>query len=155
MPIREYLQQNQPPRDDLVQKVFKYFEEILKFYTEYSGTQSNSKIVPQIKSNLTNIQNVLQWGLKQEQPNLLKSIYCVGHLSHFSQASMHIPTLLIGQVQDILPQLHDHRLTAYFTIALLKQWSSCPNSDFEALAFQALDHLKHLDDPDLESVFSI
>ncbi|KAJ7321310.1 hypothetical protein DFH08DRAFT_818679 [Mycena albidolilacea] len=107
MPIQEYLQRNQPPRDHLIQKVFEYFEEMLKFYTKYSGTQSNSKIVPQIKSKLTNIQNVLQWGLKQNQPNLSKSIYC--------------------------------------------QWSSCPNSDFEALALQALDHLKHFDDPDLES----
>ncbi|KAJ7724971.1 hypothetical protein B0H14DRAFT_2234957, partial [Mycena olivaceomarginata] len=63
MPIREYLQQHQPPRDHLVQKVFKYFEEMLKFYTEYTGTQSNSKTVAQIKSHFTNIQNVLQWGL--------------------------------------------------------------------------------------------
>ncbi|KAJ7736248.1 hypothetical protein B0H14DRAFT_2479068, partial [Mycena olivaceomarginata] len=63
MPIREYLQQYRPPGDHLVQKVFKYFEEMLKFYREYNGTQSNPKTVAQIKSNFTNIQNVLQWGL--------------------------------------------------------------------------------------------
>ncbi|KAJ7829443.1 hypothetical protein B0H14DRAFT_3717557 [Mycena olivaceomarginata] len=59
-------------------------------------------------------------------------------------------TLLIGQAQDILPQLHDHRLKAYFIIELLSPWGSYPNSDFEALAFQALEHLKHMDEPDLE-----
>jgi hypothetical protein len=156
MPIREYLQQHRPPGDHLVQKVFKYFEEMLKFHREYSGTQSNFKIVPQIKSNLTNIQNVLQWGLKQKQPNLSKSIYCVCHLSYFSLASsMHIPTLLIGQVQDILPQLHDHQLKAYFMIELLNKMQSYPISDPEALAFQALEHLKYFDDPDLKCVFSI
>jgi hypothetical protein len=32
MPIREYLQQCRPPGDHLVQKVYKYFEEMLKFY---------------------------------------------------------------------------------------------------------------------------
>ncbi|KAJ7812446.1 hypothetical protein B0H14DRAFT_3752483 [Mycena olivaceomarginata] len=75
MPIREYLQQHHPPGDHLVQKVFEYFEEILKFYREYSGTQSNSKTVVQIKSYFTNIQNVLQWGLKQKQLFLSKRIY--------------------------------------------------------------------------------
>ncbi|KAJ7314767.1 hypothetical protein DFH08DRAFT_821093 [Mycena albidolilacea] len=63
---------------------------------------------------------------------------------------MHIPTLLIGQVQDILPQLHDHRLKAYFMIELLHRWQYYPISDHEALASQALEHLKQLDEPDLE-----
>jgi hypothetical protein len=155
MPIREYLQQHRPPGDHLVQKVFKYFEEMLKFYREYSGTQSNSKTVPQIRSHFTNIQNVLQWGLKQKQPILSKSIYCICHLNHFGRGRMHTLTLLIGQVQDILPQLHDHQLKAYFLIELLNQSGSSPNSDFEFLAFKALEHLMQLDDPDIKCVLSI
>ncbi|KAJ7797404.1 P-loop containing nucleoside triphosphate hydrolase protein, partial [Mycena olivaceomarginata] len=63
MPIREYLQQHQFPEDCLVQSLFKYFQEMLAFFVEYKGTQSISSTVPQIKSNYTNIQNVLQWGL--------------------------------------------------------------------------------------------
>ncbi|KAJ7854102.1 hypothetical protein B0H14DRAFT_3652247 [Mycena olivaceomarginata] len=139
MPIREYLQQHQLPGDHLVQKVFTYFEQMLKFYREYIGTQLNSKTVSQIQSHFTNIQNVLQWGLKQKQPILSKS-----------HASMHPLTLLIGQAQDILPHLHDHRLKAYFIIEMLNQSISYPNSDFEALAFSALEHLQHFDDPDLK-----
>ncbi|KAJ7814555.1 P-loop containing nucleoside triphosphate hydrolase protein, partial [Mycena olivaceomarginata] len=68
MPIREYLKQHQPPGDCLVQSLFKYFQEMLKFYIDYIGTQLSSSTIPRIKSNLTNIQNVLQWGLKQKQP---------------------------------------------------------------------------------------
>ncbi|KAJ7319425.1 P-loop containing nucleoside triphosphate hydrolase protein, partial [Mycena albidolilacea] len=63
MPIQEYLQQHQPPRDHLVQSLLQYFEEMLKFHADYHGTQSNSSTIPQIKSNFTNIQKVLQWGL--------------------------------------------------------------------------------------------
>ncbi|KAJ7347219.1 P-loop containing nucleoside triphosphate hydrolase protein, partial [Mycena albidolilacea] len=63
MPIREYLQQHQPPGDHLVQSLFKYFQGILTFYVEYHGTQSISSTIPRIISNLANIQNVLQWGL--------------------------------------------------------------------------------------------
>jgi hypothetical protein len=154
MPIREYLQQHQPPGDHLVQKVFKYFEEILKFYREYNGTQSNFKTVPQIKSNFTNIQNVLQWGLKQKQPILSDSIYCVCYLSHFSDI-MHTKTTLMGHSQDLLTQLNDHRLKAYFMIDLLNRWQSYPTSEPEALALRALEHLEHVDDPDLKCVLSI
>jgi hypothetical protein len=68
---------------------------------------------------------------------------------------MHTLTPLIGQVHDILPQLHDHRLKAYFIIELLNRWPSYPISDPEALAFLALEHLKHFDDPDLKCVLSI
>jgi hypothetical protein len=155
MPIREYLQQHHPPGDYLVQCLFKYFEEMLKFYVDYCGTQSNSSTVLQIKSNFTNIQNVLQWGLKQKQPHLSKSIYCVGHLSFFSQASMHTLIPLIGQAQDILLQLDDHRLKAYFMIELLSQLQYYPISDPETLAFEALEHLKQLNEPDLECVLYV
>jgi hypothetical protein len=155
MPIREYLQQHWPPGDNLVQSLLKYFEEILKFYGEYSGTQSISSTIPPIKLNLTNIQNLLQWGLKQSQLIISNSVYCVCYLIQFRLVSMHIPTLLIGQVQDILPQLHDHRLKAYFMIELLHRWQSYPISDHEALASRALEHLKQLDEPDLECVLYI
>ncbi|KAJ7698216.1 hypothetical protein B0H14DRAFT_2549231 [Mycena olivaceomarginata] len=155
MPIREYLQQHQPPGDHLVQNLFKYFEEMLKFYREYSGTQSNSKTVPQIKSHLTNIQNMLQWGLKQKQPILSNSIYCICHLNNFGLTSMHTVTLLIGQVQDMFPQLHDHRLKAYFLIELVYRWQYVPISDPDSLVSQALEHFKYFDDPDLKCVLSV
>jgi hypothetical protein len=155
MPIREYLQQHQPPGDHLVQKLFKYFEEMLKFHVDYHGTQSNFETVVQIKSNFTNIQNVLQWGLKQKQPILSNSIYCVCYLAPFSLASRQSLDLLIGQVQDILPHLNDHQLKAYFTIELFNKWEIFPNSHPEALAIQVLEHLKHLDEPNIKCVLSV
>jgi hypothetical protein len=61
----------------------------------------------------------------------------------------------MGQTQDLLTQLNDHRLKAYFMIELLNESESYPNSDFEALAFPALEHLEHFDDPDLKCVLSL
>ncbi|KAJ7896649.1 hypothetical protein B0H14DRAFT_450539 [Mycena olivaceomarginata] len=153
MPVREYLQQHWPPGDCLVQSLFKYFQEMLKFYRDYMGTQSSSSTIPRIKSNLTNIQNVLQWGLKQKQPTLSNSIYCVFHLSRFSQTNMQVKTPLIGQIQDILPQLRDHQLKAYFLIESLSQWRHYPISDPEALASQVVELFKDFDDPDLKCRF--
>ncbi|KAJ7803770.1 hypothetical protein B0H14DRAFT_3154322 [Mycena olivaceomarginata] len=140
MPIREYLQQHQPPGDHLVQSLFKYFQGMLKFYIDYMGTQLSSSTIPRIKSNHTNIQNVLQWGLKQKQPTLSNSIYCV-------------QTPLMGQIPDLLPQLHDHQLKAYFLIESIRLWQYYPISDPEALASEVVELFKDFDDPDLKCRF--
>jgi hypothetical protein len=150
MPIREYIQQHQPPGDDLLHSLLKYYQEMLKFYMEYQGTQSSSSIVTRIKSNFTNMQNVLQWGLKQKQPVLSDSIYCVCHLSRFGQMNMQAQTPLISQLQYNLPQPSDHRLEAYFITEQCSLWSFNSISDPEALASQALEHLEHFEDPDLK-----
>jgi hypothetical protein len=154
MPIREYLQQYQPPGNHLVQSLLKYFQEMLKFYMDYIGTQSSSSTVPRIKTNLTNIQNVLQWGLKQEQPILSNSIYCVYYFTHFSDLTLQTQTLLLNQIQDLLPQLNDHRLKAYFFIESIHSLQSDPISDPDTLLFQVLEHFKYFDDTDLKCVFS-
>ncbi|KAJ7854056.1 hypothetical protein B0H14DRAFT_3652126 [Mycena olivaceomarginata] len=127
MPIREYLQHHQPPGNHLVQSLLKYFQEMLKFYVEYTGTHRSSSTVPQIKSNLANIQNVLKWGLTQKQPILSDSIYC-----------------------DLLPQPSDHHLEVYLITHLFNLFGYYPISNPEALASRAFEHLKHFDDPDLE-----
>ncbi|KAJ7611967.1 P-loop containing nucleoside triphosphate hydrolase protein, partial [Mycena polygramma] len=63
VPIREYMQKIQPPKDDLIQTLRRYFQELLELYKEHHGTASSSGIVARISSNLTNIQNVVQMGL--------------------------------------------------------------------------------------------
>ncbi|KAJ7321678.1 hypothetical protein DFH08DRAFT_818541 [Mycena albidolilacea] len=154
MPIREYLQQHSPPGDHLIQSLLEYFQEMLNFDMEYHGTQLNSSTVLRIKSNFTNIQNVLEWGLKPEQPTLSNSIYCLCHLTQFSHHfNMQAWTGLIGHIQDILPQLNDHQLKAYLLTELIDSCLNYPMSDHAALASQAWEHLKCSDDADLKCRF--
>ncbi|KAJ7812823.1 P-loop containing nucleoside triphosphate hydrolase protein [Mycena olivaceomarginata] len=153
MPIREYLHQHQPPCDHLVLSLFKYFREMLRFYIDYIGTQSSSSTIPRIKSNLTNIQNVLQWGLKQKQPTLSNSINCACYLSQFSHLNMQAQTPLMGQIQDLLPQLNDHQLKAYFLIESIFLWRYYPISNPEALASQVVELFEDFNDPDLKCRF--
>ncbi|KAJ7340825.1 P-loop containing nucleoside triphosphate hydrolase protein, partial [Mycena albidolilacea] len=63
VPVREYMQKIQPPRDHLVGPLLKHFQELLEFYVDTHGTQSASSIVARILSNFSNFQNVLQNGL--------------------------------------------------------------------------------------------
>jgi hypothetical protein len=118
------------------------------------GTQSISSTVSQLKSNHSNIQNVLQWGLKQKQSTLSNSIYCVCYFSGFSDLNMQVKTPLMGQIQDLLPQLNDHQLKAYFLIESIRLWQDYPTSDPEALASQIVELFKDFDDPDLKCVLS-
>ncbi|KAJ7885321.1 hypothetical protein B0H14DRAFT_3128188 [Mycena olivaceomarginata] len=122
---------------------------------KYMGTQSISSTVSQLKLNHTNIQNVLQWGLKQKQPTLSNSICCVCHFSRFSEFNMQVQTSLMGQIQDLLPQLNDHQLTAFFLIESIRMWRYYPISDPEALASQVVELFKDFNDPDLKCRFYI
>jgi hypothetical protein len=128
---------------------------MLGFYVKYMGTQSLSSTVPQLKSNHTNIQNVLQWGLKQKQPTLSNSIYCACYFSQFCELNMQVQTPLMAQIHDLLPQLNDHQLKAYFLTDLIRLWQYHPISDPEALASQVVELFMDFDDPDLKCVLSV
>ncbi|KAJ7797394.1 hypothetical protein B0H14DRAFT_3157506 [Mycena olivaceomarginata] len=154
MPIREYLQQHLPPSNHLVLSLLTYFQEMLNFYIEYHGTQPSSGTIARIKLNLMNIQNVLRWGLKQKEPVLSNSIYCICHLIQFSWGNMQVRSPLIGQIQDLLPQVNDHQLKAYFLIeSTICLWKYHPISDPEALASQVVELFKDFDNADLKCRF--
>ncbi|KAJ7681536.1 hypothetical protein B0H14DRAFT_3678208 [Mycena olivaceomarginata] len=125
MPIREYLQQHQPPGDHLIQNLFKYFQEMLKFYIDYVGTQSSSSTIPRIKSNLTNIQNVLQWGLKQKQPTLLNSIYC--SISSWQYYPISDPEALASQVLELFKDFDDPDLKCRFYLNMTTYYYNVKN----------------------------
>jgi hypothetical protein len=73
VPIREYMQKIQPPGDHLIRPLLKHFQELLEFYIEYQGNQSSSSTVARVSSNYSNLQNVLQNGLQQGHPDLVKA----------------------------------------------------------------------------------
>jgi hypothetical protein len=67
---------------------------------------------------------------------------------------MQVQTPLMGRIQDLLPQLNDHRLKAYFLIDSIRLWRYYPISDAETLASQVVELFKDFDDPDLKCVLS-
>ncbi|KAJ7620710.1 hypothetical protein DFH06DRAFT_1305951 [Mycena polygramma] len=79
-----YMQKIQPPNNDLIRPLCKYFQELLEFVKEYYGTVMGSGAVAQVSSNLANIQSILQKGLHRDHPDLVDCIYCTCYLSSFS-----------------------------------------------------------------------
>ncbi|KAJ7842088.1 hypothetical protein B0H13DRAFT_1909980 [Mycena leptocephala] len=135
VPIREYMQKIMPPGYNLVQPLLKHFKELLELFLEYRGAQSNSATVARISSNYSNIQNILWNGTQQGHPDLV-----IG----WGQ----IP--FTHQIHNILPRPCDHRLEVYYILSLFHSDHSPSLSDAETLGFEALEHFKHFDDPELK-----
>jgi hypothetical protein len=155
VPIREYMRESRPPGDHLLKPLLKHFQDLLELYVENHGTRSGSSIVARILSNFANIQNVLQNGLQQDHPYLKDSIYCICHLSFFSR---HIgrcgTTALIGQVCNMLPQLHDHHLEAFVIAEVFSAQKHYLISDPETLIPQYLKRIEQIDDTNLKCMLS-
>jgi hypothetical protein len=156
IPIREYMQKIHPPGDHLIQPLLKYFQELLEFYMEYLGNQSNSGTVARVLSNYSNIQNVLQNGLQQGHPDLVNSIYCICYLNTFSIHIGQGATPLIQHIHNVLPYPadHDRCLEAYFIIEWLSSLSFHSICNPDTLVSEALEHLKELGDTDLKCMLS-
>jgi hypothetical protein len=150
VPVREYMQKIQPPGDDLIQPILKYFQQLLELFVEYHGTQSSSGTVARISSNYSNIQKILQNGLQQDHPDLVNNIYCACHLNRFTRSIGHKSIPLFEQIYNILPQPCDHRLEAYFITEMFNSSSYALIVNSEALIAKALQHFKWFEDKHLE-----
>jgi hypothetical protein len=150
VPIREYIQKLQPPRDHIMRPLLKYFQSLLESYTENPRAQSNSGTVAQIFSNYTNIQNVLGSGLRADNPDLKNSIDCTLSLNRFSRLTGRGNITLFEKIPDLLPQPCDHHLQAHFIMELFGSWTHNPPPNPETLILQALEHFENFEDPDLK-----
>jgi hypothetical protein len=154
VPIREYMQKIMPPGYNLVQPLLKHFKELLELFLEYWGAQSNSATVARISSNYSNIQNILWNGTQQGHPDLVNTIYCACDLNYFSQVIGWGQIPFTHQIHNILPRPCDHRLEVYYILSLFHSDHSPSLSDAETLGFEALEHFKHFDDPELKCMLS-
>jgi hypothetical protein len=154
VPIREYMQKIQPPKDHLIQPLLKHFQELLEFFMEYHGNQSSSSTVTRVLSNYSNIQNVLQNGLHQGHPDLVNSIYCTCYLNRFSQVMGQGEISLIRYIHNVLPYPCDHRLETYFIMEWLNSRTLHPIFNPDILVSKALEHFKEFDDPDLKCMLA-
>ncbi|KAJ7359435.1 hypothetical protein DFH08DRAFT_846089, partial [Mycena albidolilacea] len=152
MPIREYIQQHQCPEAQLVHTLLKHFQDLLHFYVEYRGTQSSVSTVNHIASNISNIQNLLQWGLQEKHSNLLDNIHGVCHLNRFHRATNAGSSHLIGEIHHLLPHLGSQQLQLYVITELFYS-SNYPVLGSEALISQGLEYCEHIDDPKLKCLF--
>jgi hypothetical protein len=73
MPVREYIQQFLPPSQSPIHSLCKHFYLLLELYPKYDRALL-TPVVSQILLNMANIQEVLQRGLHEGNPNLIDTI---------------------------------------------------------------------------------
>ncbi|KAJ7715749.1 hypothetical protein B0H16DRAFT_1701595 [Mycena metata] len=155
VPIREYMAKFQPPTDEMIEPLFKHFQELLQVYLTDQGKPSAALYVERLTSNYTNIPNIIQNGLHPEHPNLADSISCTSHFIRFSANTGKGTIPLVDKVLALLPHSEDHRAKASFTVRLFSNSRTYSIPHPEALIARTLEWLKTLDDPDLEALFRL
>jgi hypothetical protein len=101
-----------------------------------------------------NIQNILWNGAQQGHPDLVNAIYCACDLNFFSQLIGWGPISFTAHIPSILPYPCHHHLEAYYILHLFITFYIPSISDAETLVFEALEHFKHFNDPDLKCMLS-
>ncbi|KAJ7730816.1 hypothetical protein B0H16DRAFT_1696911 [Mycena metata] len=153
VPVREYMARCCPPTDNMIRPLLMHFHELLELHTTVFGKESGALPIARITSNYTNIQNVLQYGLRLEHPDIARSIYCACDFNQFSRLIGQAATVLMKKIKYLLPSLYDHRPKTYFIVELFNSSLAHSISEPEMLIAQALDDLKHFNDPALEARF--
>ncbi|KAJ7032102.1 hypothetical protein C8F04DRAFT_1235566 [Mycena alexandri] len=151
VPVREYLGRISPPTDQMIRPLIKHFHELLELYATVFGKESGALPIARITSNYTNIQNVLRYGLQLDHPEMTRSIYCICDFSLFTRRLGHAAAALMEDITCLLPSLHEHRLSTYFIVEMFNSLASNPIFEPEMLTAEAVNFLKHFNDPKLES----
>ncbi|KAF7351500.1 ATPase-AAA-core domain-containing protein [Mycena sanguinolenta] len=151
VPIREHMQKYYPPAPSLVQALLNHLHMMLDLYTIYQGS-NQADLVTQITPNLGNLQQLLLQGLNSNNPNLKPIIACTISLNTFNIA---IGRGRIGLMDHIPPLLQpeDHVLHVQFVTGIFRSLLEGPIPNHEALASQAISHLKHVEDLVLHASF--
>ncbi|KAJ7761751.1 P-loop containing nucleoside triphosphate hydrolase protein, partial [Mycena metata] len=108
VPVGEFMRRCSPPTDQMITPLLTHFHELLELYMTAFGKESGALPIARITSNSTNIQNVLRCGLQLEHPNMAESIYCACNFNSFMRHIGHA-TVLMKDINHLLPLLHDHR----------------------------------------------
>ncbi|KAJ7187405.1 hypothetical protein C8R46DRAFT_1342504 [Mycena filopes] len=133
VPIREYLHRVQPPAQEHVRPLLKYYTELLKLRIRYSGHLASSQIVGRISANFLNIQNILLDGLQRGDS---ETIYSICHFNRFSLVSGRGDIPLFPRVYKSLPNLSSRHLRAYITAEWFNSVQYYPMADPETLIAQ-------------------
>ncbi|KAJ7444498.1 hypothetical protein FB451DRAFT_76175 [Mycena latifolia] len=145
VPVREHMQRLHPPSLSLVRPLQKYFHALLDLFRTHVGVQVNG-VINQINSNLGNLNDMLLFTLRPDNPDIKETIYCTLWLNAFRRHSGHGHVQFIDQIPAVFPQPCDHSLETNFIIELFLTAIRCPIADPESLVKAGLNHLANFND---------
>ncbi|KAJ7142594.1 hypothetical protein C8R44DRAFT_725932 [Mycena epipterygia] len=152
-PIREHIKNLYPPSPLLFHPLCQYFRSLLHIYKKYEGLHQNYTGIQQIASNFGNLQQVLLLELHPNNPDIIDAINCALSLNSYAYNTGHGFITLMNHIPALFPQPSDHRLEVVYAIEMLKLIDPSLISNQKLLIDGAMAHLRHCNDPALESDF--
>ncbi|KAJ7182301.1 hypothetical protein C8R43DRAFT_2337 [Mycena crocata] len=152
VPIREHVRNFHPPPQCLIQPLLKHFHLLLELYRKYTSGQMH-KVVREIDSNHGNLQQLLMWGLRQDNPDLEDTIRCTVSLNSFSRMTGRGYLQLMDDIPSVFPRPQNSRLEIVYITEVFKSRIVRPLPTPDVLLSQAIYHLGKVNDPFLESDF--
>ncbi|KAJ7153118.1 hypothetical protein C8R43DRAFT_1066982 [Mycena crocata] len=116
----EYVQKFHYPGSSLLQPLVTHFYGLLDIQREYSGTAiSGSRLVPRIRGNFANIQNILLDSLHADNPDIVNAIRCTLYFDGFMQDFGYACIALMNRIPEVLPHPPNHTMELLLVIRLL------------------------------------
>jgi hypothetical protein len=155
VPIREFMQKNHRPNNNLIYPLSKHYQELLLLYTRYHGALSHAGVVARVASNFANMQTILLQCLNSDTLHISETLTSTLQLIKYSDQTMRGNLPLEDLIPSFLPQPIDHKLEAQFITIVLAgvRQHRVPNAN--ELISRGLEHLKHFHDPDLECELTV
>ncbi|KAJ7142572.1 hypothetical protein C8R44DRAFT_924163 [Mycena epipterygia] len=151
VPIREHIKNFYLPSPLLFHPLCQYFCSLLHIYKKFEGLHQNDTGVNQIAANFGNPQQVLLLELHPNNPDIIAAINCTLSLNSYAYSTGHGFITLMDHIPAVFPQPSDHRLEVLYAIEMLNLIDPSLISNQELLIDEAMVHLRHCNDPALES----
>ncbi|KAJ7142081.1 hypothetical protein C8R43DRAFT_1199999 [Mycena crocata] len=150
--LREYMSHIYPPGSKLIRPLRKYFQDILKLYTEYYGHLSGAKLIESITSNIGNLHNILMLGLSSDQ-DARDSAECTLALDYFNRVTNRGRSPLMDRVEDAITRLGDQKLRTQLITSMFMSSREYQIENPEPLIRQSQEHFLSVDDKEAECAF--
>ncbi|KAJ7734433.1 hypothetical protein B0H16DRAFT_1467562 [Mycena metata] len=156
VPIREYMQNLLAPTDQMITPLFKHFHKLLEIYTTLGDHErpSGAALHNQIVANYTNVQNILQKVLNLQHSDMVSGVYCASHLHRFNSA-IGRSTISLNILTTLVPLPGENQLRVFVITQILASWRFWLPPRPELLIVEAMERVKHFDDPQMKLYFYI
>ncbi|KAJ7848507.1 P-loop containing nucleoside triphosphate hydrolase protein, partial [Mycena olivaceomarginata] len=146
-PIREYIQATKPPSPDLVRPLRRHLNDLVKLWTTWlQGSPLPADLIPQLFSNLGNLQNLLLYGLDCDPAELGETIQGIICLNRLNVSINHGLTLLMLCVPDILAKMDDHKIHGRYITEAIQTFELNSILDPEKSIEQGIEHFRIIRD---------
>ncbi|KAJ7909635.1 hypothetical protein B0H13DRAFT_2330223 [Mycena leptocephala] len=141
VPIREYIQNHNPPPPSLCRPLRRHFHHLITLWKDYQHL-STAGITQRIAANVGNLHSVLTNGLNWDEPDLTETLYSMMIFDSFCRVSRSRSSGMLQHVPDYLERLGDHRLYAAYLTEFVLAWQYHPLPNPQNLEKTALQHFR-------------